>query len=285
VSESSEQRVARLRRALADAKVEALQAELAEAQAGGGTVTPSPGAVPTSNWLPTSYVAGSPSIFDKRSVQDSGPVQPLAPAPRSVPLAFRLIVFPWSWWTAFALFMVATAPIALWIFVPLAGAIVGPLTLVVVIVLRLRREHLQLGLLKWGVPATVTGAEVLGTGTYYSGTTYQNVRMAQAHGWHVTREWYSGPGTRTRINYQVNGTSGQLVMHGLPYDGGVILAHSKHPERALCVSSFAYDLARDPSGNWVGDVAGRVVFGAVAMAVFLLAWTAAMVAIYLPHAT
>ena len=143
--------------------------------------------------------------------------------------------------------------------------------------MRVVRDRTQLALLKWGEVATVTDADVKNVGTYYSGTTYQNVRLPQAHGWKVTRNWYSGPGTTTKIGYQLNGTTGTLTMHGLGYDDGVILADKRDPQRALCVSSFAYALDRDPSGNWIGQVGGRVLTGSVLMIVVLLGWTAAMV--------
>jgi hypothetical protein len=73
------------------------------------------------------------------------------------------------------------------------------------------------------------------------------------------------------------GTYGELTLHGLPYDDGVILADSRRPNRALCVSSFPYDLERDQSGNWVGQVAPRVITGSVLMIAVLVVWTAAMV--------
>lgn len=203
---------------------------------------------------------------------------PLAPGPRRVPWQFRAVLFPWSWWTLFALIMITVAPGIVWIGVPLAGAAAAALTFLVIVGLRLRREHRQLTLLKWGEVARVVNAETVSVGTYYSGVTYQNVRLAQAHGWQVERQWYSGPSTSTKITYEVDGKQAAIGLHGLPYDNGVVLADPRKPERALCVSSFAYDLNRDSSGNWIGRVPGRVVFGSIAMTVLLLAWTAAMVA-------
>lgn len=269
--ETPEQRVARLRRELADAKVDALQAELAEAQQVTGAVS---APVRVSGTEPgVSLLSG----LSKRSTPTPPAPGELAPAPRAVPFAFKAMALPWSWWTAWALFMIAIAPIALWIIVPIAGVIVAPVTLVVILVLRLRRERTQLALLKWGEPATVTNVDVASVGTYYSGVTYQNVRLAQAHGWQVTREWYSGPGTATKITYELGGTSPTLSLHGLPYDNGVILADKRRPSRALCISSFAYDLDRDATGNWKGHVPPRVVVGSILMMVLLIGWTAAMV--------
>jgi hypothetical protein len=114
-------------------------------------------------------------------------------------------------------------------------------------------------------------------GTYYSGVTYQNVRLAQAHGWDVERHWYSGPGSTTKVAYELNGVQGELTMHGLPYENGVILADTRNPHRALCVSSFAYDLDRDAGGDWIGHVPLRVIIGSLAMTIVLIGWTVAMV--------
>jgi hypothetical protein len=173
--------------------------------------------------------------------------------------------------------MVAIAPIALWIVFPIAGAITAVVTFVAVLVWRLRGEGLRLALLKWGEPANVSNADTTSVGTYYSGVTYQNVRLAQAHGWQVERHWYSGPGITTKITYALAGTSNVLTLHGLAYDNGVILADKRNPARALCVSSFPYQLDRDPSGNWIGHVERRVIVGSILMIVLLVGWTAAMV--------
>ena len=202
---------------------------------------------------------------------------PLAPTPRKVPWQFKALVMPWSWWTWFAVLMISVTPIALYIGIPLAGAVASGVGFLVIVMLRIRRDRLQLGLLKWGAVANVVDAGPVSVGTYYSGTTYQNVRMAQAHGWQVERKWYSGPGTKTKITYELNGVRNELVLHGLPYDNGVILADTRHPERALCISSFAYDLNRDSAGDWDGNLAARVVVGAVLMSVLLVAWAAGSV--------
>ncbi len=270
--ETPEQRVTRLQRQLADAKVEALQAELAEAQAGS---SPAPASTALTGPGVTTFARAEPSWLRKPTPSADDGV--LAPAPRRVPIAFKAMALPWSWWVAWALFMVAVAPIALWITFPLAGAITAVVTFVGVLVWRLRGEHTRLILLKWGEPVTVTNADVADVGTYYSGVTYQNVRLAQAHGWTVERQWYSGPSTTTRISYQLGPATNTLTMHGLGYDNGVILADRRKPERALCVSSFPYDLERDASGNWVGHVGPRVIIGSVLMIVLLVGWTAAMV--------
>jgi hypothetical protein len=53
--------------------------------------------------------------------------------------------------------------------------------------------------------------------------------------------------------------------------------NTRHPERALCISSFAYDLTRDSAGDWNAKLPGRVVIGAVLMSVLLVAWAAVTV--------
>lgn len=82
----------------------------------------------------------------------------------------------------------------------------------------------------------------------------------------------------------MNGTQATLVLRGLPYDDGVILADSREPRRALCVSSFTYDLARDPGGNWLGKLPVRVAVSSAAMTVVLLAWTGLLMALFLSAA-
>ena len=288
--ETPEQRVARLEAELAQAKVEALQKQLAEAQAqAGGADPPQPtwaaGAQPHSDQLAQAQQLaelagrhfGDGRFTGVRFRKSPAPDTNLATAPRAVPAGFRLASVRFSWWTVWALFMIAVAPIAVWIFEPLALVIVAGVTFVVVVFLTLRRTALRLSLLKWGEVATIIDQDVKSVGTYYSGTTVQNVRMAQAHGWTVERRWYSGPVTKTVVNYELRGTRGSLTIRGLPYDNGVILADSRDPRRALCISSFPYNLERDPSGNWIGQVGARSTVGAIVMIDILLAWTGAAV--------
>jgi hypothetical protein len=268
VTETPDQRVQRLERELA----EALEQQ-AERQA-----QPAP---PYSDWragAPQGSMAGS-MAGDIGS--PAGPVDgftagtmdgPLSPPPRRVPTAFIAASLPFRWWEAWALFMIAVTPIALWAAFPWLLTIVGAVTIVVVIALRFRTAWAEYQLLRYGVVATVQGVNQGRTGTYYSGVTYQNVRLAVAHGWRVEREWYSGPGTKTTVDYTVNGRPGSLVLHGLPYQGGVILADPRRPSRARCVSSFPYDLDRDAAGNWIGRVAGGVWVGMAFTVVLWCCW-------------
>ena len=150
--------------------------------------------------------------------------------------------------------MVAVAPIAVWGFFPWtvpAAAIAGVLTIAV---LRIRRYVIRIGLLRWGKVAEVTNSDELSRGTYYSGTTYNNMLVRQAIGWDVTKRLYSGPSSKTQIEYSLDGTAGTLTLRGLPYAGGVILADSRKPGRALCVSSFPYAVKPDDNGEYVGGL-------------------------------
>ncbi len=202
---------------------------------------------------------------------------PLSAPPRRVPTAFLAASLPWKWWEAWALFMIAVAPIALWGGLPWTFTVVGTVAIAVVIILRIRTGWTEFALLRYGVVATVIGVDQGGAGTYYSGVTYQNVRMAVAHGWQVERRWYSGPGTKTKVNYTVGGTPDSLVLHGLPYEDGVILADPRHPARARCVSSFPYDLDRDAGGDWIGRVTAKVWIGMICTLALWAGWITGVV--------
>jgi hypothetical protein len=290
MTETPEQRVARLEAELAQAKVEALQKQLAQAQSEAGpsshlrgpvqlgkSFEPSPS---LASWTPSGAGDSSWATFlppsNRSQSSNRADDTHLAAAPRPVPFAFRVISIPLSFWTLFALFMIAIAPIAVWILVPIAGVVVAIATFLIVVGMLLRKSAIRTALLKWGEVATVTTADPLSRGTYYSGTTVSNVRMAQAHGWQVEHQWYSGPVTKTRVDYDLHGTKGSLVIRGLDYDNGVILADSREPRRALCVSSFPYDLSRDANGNWVGRVATRIKISSAVMIVLLAGWTLGM---------
>ncbi|WP_155992886.1 hypothetical protein [Nocardioides sp. URHA0020] len=241
------ERIAELQRQLAEAteQVARVHAELAGAGRGSGA-----------------------QLVDRLAARFAGPprtpdVAPLAPPPRSVPIAFRLAVFSWSWWEQFGLVIGFTGPIALWGFFPWTIPLGLIAALVTIVVLRGRRSWVRLRLLKWGQVASVTGAQELSQGTYYSGVTYSNMIVPQARGWDVTRDFYSGPATTTQISYSLAGVPGTLRLRGLPYDDGVVLADSRKPSVALCVSSFPYAVKPDAGGELVGRLRARAWLGIV----------------------
>jgi hypothetical protein len=273
----------------AAAQVAAVQAQLAQAQGGTTTpVTPAgwAGAVPNVPYgLPQgAMVAGQPVdltamlgpamaqqvrdsmsqfAFDPRVTAALGgvpglvgsataeSVDRLAEPPRRVPFGFRLVAFwSWSWWEAFSVMMVLVAPIALWGFFPVTIPAAFILGLLAIVVVRGRKYLKRVALLKWGKVATVTNADEISRGTYYSGTTYSNMLVRQATGWDVTKRFYSGPASKTEVHYALDGTSGTLTLRGLPYRNGVVLADSRKPSRALCVSSFTFPVKPDANGEW-----------------------------------
>ncbi len=140
-------------------------------------------------------------------------------------------------------------------------------------------------LLKWGQVATVTGKRTLSRGTYYSGTTYSNAKLPVARGWHVERPFYSGPSTKTLISYTVNGAPGELVVSGREYYDGVVLADPRNPARALCMTSFPYDLDHDAAGNWTGTLRTGLQIGMAAWLIIVVGWLGLAASVALPGVT
>jgi Protein of unknown function (DUF3060) len=197
----------------------------------------------------------------------------LVPPPRRVPVTFLLAeALPFRWWYVWALFMVAVVPIAVWYGYPTAFAAAAVLTLVAIYAAQLSSSRKRIALLRWGVVATVVDSEVVSEATYYSGTTWSNSFLPVAHGWSVTRQRWTGPGTKTRVRYEVDGYRGDLVLKGREYTDGVILADQRRPSRALCVTAFAYDLDRDESGSWTGALRTRLKVGMVVWLLIAAAW-------------
>lgn len=198
----------------------------------------------------------------------------LAPPPRSVPLAWRLAQYlEFRFWEMFVLFMVGVSPVALWIFYPMLLGVVGTIVVAGGVWWRINRAGLRNDLLAWGVVARVTGVQ----NHSYTGTSYQNVRLAQARGWERTTQWYSGPGHSTEVGYTLNGVSGTVKVGPLPYADGVILADSRNPEQALCVSSFGYELSRDDFGEWTGALKASTAIGCGVTVLAYGAWLLAAI--------
>ena len=242
--ESVEMRLARLERELAELRA---SKELREASATGRFVRASV------DLDGGAFSAKRPSV-----------IKHLSEPPRRVPIAFRLAGLSWKWWEAFAVLMTLTTPLAVWLFWPSTLPIPFIVLLLGAAIFRSRSVGIRTSVLKWGKVATVTAVNTASVGTYFSGTTYNNIRLAQATGWTVERQWYSGPGHTTDIEYTVDGASGMMRMHGLPYTSGVIIASTKDPSKALCVSDFPYDLDVDSNGDWVSTVRPGLWLGACA---------------------
>ena len=199
----------------------------------------------------------------------------LAAPPRRIPAGFLLAeALPFRWWYVWTLFMVAVVPIAVWFGYPRAFAVAAVLALIAIYGVQLRSAAKRVALLRWGVVATVVDSDVVSEATYYSGTTWYNVLMPVAHGWTVTRQRWSGPNTKTRVNYEVDGYRAELVVKGREYIDGVILADQRQPSRALCVTAFPYDLDRDESGNWTGRLRAGLKVGTLSWFLIVAAWLA-----------
>jgi hypothetical protein len=302
--ENPQDRVADLERRLAEAnRVIDLERELAEAKAGAAPEQDSPTSVSPASMPPPSAQSApgfqmySPAQMFADQQQQFGqpaggalnaapfriqrggaaPVDTrLALAPRRIPAVFLLVdMLRFRFWYVWAMFMVAVAPISLWISVPAAFAAAAVSTLVAIYAVNIVTARTRRELLKWGQVATVTGSEITSQGTYYSGTTYSNMIVPVAHGWTVTRSMYSGPKTKTRVRYTLDGYQGELTVRGREYIDGVILADQRNPARALCVTSFPYDLDRDTEGNWVGKLRTAQAIGMVVWVLIVAGWLVA----------
>lgn len=199
----------------------------------------------------------------------------LARPPRRVPLSFWLAeLLPFRWWYVCTLLAVGAAPVALWVQLPKAFAAVAVLTLAGIYVVQLREARTRIELLRWGRAATVNGTETVPHTTYSTVKTWYNVYLPVAHGWTVTRCRWSGADTTTKVYYALDGRPGSLVVRGREYVDGVILADERDRARARCVTSFAYDLDRDLTGNWVGRLRPRLRVGMACWLVIVVGWLA-----------
>jgi hypothetical protein len=198
---------------------------------------------------------------------DGGPGGPvlLAAPPRPVPVAYRLAALELPFWGLFAVVLTVLAPMALWILSPVARTLALLLGVPLLLLFVARRAAYRIGLLRWGQVATVVQTTA---GT--EGTTFTNWPMRQATGWDVTTVVATGRGTRTQVEYTLDGRRGGLEVHGLPYTDGVVLADSRDPRRALVVSQFAHSVKPGVDGQYRGRLSAvRWVMVLVSLAVEL----------------
>ncbi|WP_205473361.1 hypothetical protein [Nocardioides sp. SYSU D00038] len=190
--------------------------------------------------------------------RSSGEDLPLAAPPRRVPAVMHLGLFAWRGWELFTVVMVVVAPLALWIFLPAGLPVMLGLVLAVVVGYRWRLHRQRMRVLRWGKVATVTDVT-----TSPTSTSYTNVPMRQARGWRTTSRAYTGQGVRSEVAFEVEEAPGRLVLKGLPYAGGVVLADPRRTADALCISSVPFSVAPGPDGElavhvslWQGIGAG-----------------------------
>ena len=247
----SNDRVAELEKRLADAA-----AEVAEVQAQLNEATGVP------------YGGSDPqdvAIDDQPAVLSSPEhVASLAEPPRRVPFAYKLATFNLKVYELFCLVIGFTAPIAIWVFWPGVFPVALVAAVLVIAWFRIRTYLRRNAILKWGKVATVTNNDTLSKGTYYSGMTYNNMRLRQANGWDAETIWYSGPGYKNKVDYTLDGVAGSHTFRGLRYTNGVILADSRKPSRAMCVSQFPYSVKPGPDGQFTGALSPWLWGGVIA---------------------
>src|ERR1700761_4216581 len=99
----------------------------------------------------------------------SPPDAGLAPPPRRIPVSFRLAeALPFRWRYVWTLFVVAIAPIALWIQLPSAFAVAALLSLAGIYAVHLYGARVRIGLLTWGRVAAVDGTEIVSRATRFN---------------------------------------------------------------------------------------------------------------------
>lgn len=194
-------------------------------------------------------------------------------------------LLPFRWWYLSAIFLVTIPGFIVWVTEPAFALPIAVVTLVLIYGWQLRGTRTRLQLLKWGQVATVTGTEIVSQASYFGGVTWYNTPLPVANGWRVSRPLWSGPSTSTRIRYTLNGYQGELTVKGREYIDGVILADQRHPERARCVTYFAYDLDRDNAGDWVGRLRPRLVVGMAVWLIVVVGWLVVATATTTGYAT
>lgn len=178
------------------------------------------------------------------SLPDADRVGRLTPGPRRVPPALRLATTTLGPIGLFVLFMTALSPMAVWILLPWTIPVAAAVGLAIVGLRCAALYRARVPVLRWGEVATVTAAqESIGS------SSYTNVPMRRARGWHTWWESYTGQGRRTELTFTVAGRAGRLVVGGAPYEGGVVLADPRDPSKALCVSQLWFSVEPDDAGQ------------------------------------
>jgi hypothetical protein len=175
----------------------------------------------------------------------------------------------WDWRESYAVFLAFVIPILLLTTVPALLPFFAIGLIAVGVGLRARRIARWWTLLRFADPVVVDAVEqsVAERGT---------VRLAHATGWRVHRGWFTGEIYDNTITYTVGGAQRTLVLRGLPYTSGVVLAQPTRAD-ALCVSAFPFDLRLEDDSRWSVSVPPSSWLGAAATAVLysalvLVAW-------------
>jgi hypothetical protein len=188
--------------------------------------------------------------------------EPLAPAPRRVPLRYvfgEIVGGGWKVLKPAIMFPpVLLAPLVH----PLAAIGTAAFVLGVSAVLARRR----LALLRWGVPVEV---EVIATRE--TGSDYTNWPIRVARGWDVTTERHTGTGELARLAYLgPDGNTHEIVVGERGYHGGVILADSREPATALPIEQFANPPRPDYRGAWSGHIGIGALLKSIVVTAYLV---------------
>lgn len=185
--------------------------------------------------------------------------------PRWVPLSVPLAgVLAWDWRESFAVLMVLAIGVGLWIRVPELIPLVLLALLSGCVSVRARRIAAWMRVLRWARVADVVTVDTASAGAVTR-------RISHARGWNVQRRWYTGEILVSTVRYTVEGEHGYVSVRGLEYADGVIVASSKDPSTALCISDFPCDLRLDGRGRWTASLPrGFWGGGAATAAMYLL---------------
>lgn len=191
-----------------------------------------------------------------RSLPSPGTVDRLEEPPRSVPLGYRLAAVNLGIVEAFLLFMLAVSPLAVWLLVPSTIPVALVVATAAVLAVRVRRYRRIVPVLRHGEVAVVEVGEVTSTST-----TMTNMPLRGARGWDSRIRMYSGSSFRTELRYTVGGRQGTHTVRGRPYEGGVVLADPRSPDRALCITELPFAARPDVDGRWLGRLPAGVWIG------------------------
>jgi hypothetical protein len=191
--------------------------------------------------------------------------------PRWVPLSVPLTgLLRWDWRESYVVLLAFVVPGVVLARSPVLFSALAIGLLCLGTAVRIGQVYRWWTLLRHGhvVAAESVRTEIAGSGT---------ARLSHATGWRVQRGWYTGEITDSVVAYSVGEQQRALVVRGLPYTSGVLVAHPSRPE-ALCVSAFPFDIALDdgwsasvPRQFWGGAAATAALYGGLAAAAVIYA--------------
>ncbi len=183
----------------------------------------------------------------------------LGPPPRSIPIVFvitELLDWRWKYLMLAGLVFVASQELRA---PPRIAFICGTALLVLCVVMRLASAWRKLSVLRWGMPVEVYKTESCAPwwDDWGGTTTYRGIYWPRALGWRVESVQTFGKYWKTVFYRTDSGFTGSVKIVGHEWiseaEGGIILAHSKIPQRAYGVVAYPYRLRRD-AGQWLSSL-------------------------------